>query len=37
VSDGDRWAIFVGFHNKYAGDFGPFVTFHDGAVDFGQV
>ena len=24
-------AIFVGFHNTYAGDFGPFVTFHGGA------
>jgi len=29
------WALFVGFHNKYAGDFGPFITFHDGQVDFG--
>jgi len=29
------WAIFVGFHNQYAGDFGPFITFHDGQVDFG--
>ena len=28
------YAIFVGFHNPYAGDFGPFVTFHDGAFDF---
>ena len=26
-----RYAIFVGFHNTYAGDFGPFVTFHGGA------
>ena len=25
------YAIFVGFHNTYAGDFGPFVTFHGGA------
>ena len=23
-------AIFVGVHNTYAGDFGPFVTFHGG-------
>ena len=23
-------AIFVGFHNTYAGDFGTFVTFHGG-------
>ena len=22
------YAIFVGFHNTYAGDFGSFVTFH---------
>jgi hypothetical protein len=28
------YAIFFGFHNPYAGDFGPFVTFHDGAFDF---
>ena len=28
------YAIFVGFHNPYAGDFGPFVSFHDGAFDF---
>ena len=28
------YAVFVGFHNPYAGDFGPFVTFHDGAFDF---
>jgi hypothetical protein len=25
------YAIFVGFHNTYAGDVGPFVTFHGGA------
>ena len=24
------YAIFVGFHDTYAGDFGPFVTFHGG-------
>ena len=24
------YAIFEGFHNTYAGDFGPFVTFHGG-------
>jgi hypothetical protein len=24
------YAIFVGFHNTYAGDFGTFVTFHGG-------
>jgi hypothetical protein len=28
------YAIFFGFHNPYTGDFGPFVSFHDGALDF---
>lgn len=29
------YALFVGFHNQYAGDFGPFIQIHDGQVDFG--
>lgn len=29
------YAIFFGFHNQYTGDFGPFLTFHDGNIDFG--
>eukprot|EP00293_Proteomonas_sulcata_P015508 CAMPEP_0184310520 /NCGR_PEP_ID=MMETSP1049-20130417/31102_1 /TAXON_ID=77928 /ORGANISM="Proteomonas sulcata, Strain CCMP704" /LENGTH=201 /DNA_ID=CAMNT_0026624797 /DNA_START=99 /DNA_END=704 /DNA_ORIENTATION=- len=29
------WALFVGFHNPYSGDFGPFISFHDGQIDFG--
>ena len=28
------YAILFGFHNQYTGDFGPFVTFHDGSFDF---
>jgi len=28
------YVIFFGFHNNYTGDFGPFVTFHDGSFDF---
>ena len=26
------YAIFVGFHNTYAGDFGTFVTLHGGTT-----
>ena len=29
------YAVFVGFHNQYTGDFGPFISIHDGQVDFG--
>jgi len=29
------YALFVGFHNQYTGDFGPFVSIHDGQFDFG--
>ena len=27
------YALFVGFHNKYSGDFGPFLAIHDGRLD----
>ena len=26
--------MYTGFHNQYTGDFGPFVSFHDGTIDF---
>jgi hypothetical protein len=29
------FALFVGFHNPYTGDFGPFIAVHDGQIDFG--
>ena len=30
------YALFVGFHNQYTGDFGPFISIHDGQVDVGS-
>jgi hypothetical protein len=29
------YVVFVGIHNQYTGDFGPFVAVHDGQVDVG--